>query len=98
MDAIAREKLRAFVKERLPGNKSGSSLDDCDSLFMSGLLSSFDAVELILFMEAEFGVDLSGTDFDQMQLDTINSITELVNSHGDQNLIVAGNRVGASQS
>jgi acyl carrier protein len=96
MDSIVREKLRAFVAERIPENRSRPSFDDSDSLFLSGQLSSFNAIELIMFMECEFGVDLSGTDFDQMQLDTIASIMELVVSCGDPSLLTVRNQAGAS--
>ncbi|MEP9396667.1 acyl carrier protein [Mesorhizobium sp. KR2-14] len=94
MDASVREKLRAFVRERLPESRSRHPFDDSDSLFLSGQLSSYDAVELILFMEAEFGIDLAGADFDQMLLDTINSITQLVGTYGNKGLLAAGSGTG----
>ena len=78
MDLIQRTKLRCFVIERLPAGETAASFKDSDSLFLGGRLSSFDALELIMFLESEFGVDLADADFEQTKLDTVDSILELV--------------------
>jgi acyl carrier protein len=51
---------------------------DDESLFASGKLDSMMAVELILRLETEFGIDFSRLDFDISLIDSVNAITALV--------------------
>jgi acyl carrier protein len=78
MDSNAREKIRLYVAERLRLKDDSGELTDSGSLFVSGRLDSLDAIETIVFLESEFGVDFSKQGFDQSQLDTVNAIAALV--------------------
>ena len=78
MDVSVRAKLRDFIAERIPRRDDEAPVNESDSLFLSGRLSSFDALELIVFLEAEFSIDFAEIDFEQSQLDSIDAITNLI--------------------
>ena len=48
-----RNKVRAFISQRLQAREDCSPFADADPLFSSGRLDSLDAVETILFLEKE---------------------------------------------
>lgn len=49
-----------------------------EPLFTSGRLDSLAAVELMMVLERDFGVDLSDPDFDVSRLDTLNDLEAFV--------------------
>jgi acyl carrier protein len=50
---------------------------DQDSLLLSGRLQSIDAVEIVVFLEENFGIDFAQIGFDREQIDTIDLIYAL---------------------
>ena len=72
-----KEKIRAFVRAMLEDRGEDPQVTDEDSLVLSGLLESLAVMEIVVFMEGEFGVDFSEGEFDQNKFDTINSIYSL---------------------
>lgn len=56
-------RIRDFLLNQLATRGDLGPMDDEDSLFLSGRLDSMDAMEIILFLEGQFGVDFSGLDF-----------------------------------
>jgi len=50
---------------------------DQDPLFTSGRLDSLAAVEIMVILEKEFGIDLADADFDISRLDTIADLEKL---------------------
>ena len=70
--------IRQIVQDLL--RKKGQSVDigDTDSLFDSGYLDSMSALNVMMTLEADFGVDLSDPDFDISSIDTIADIVSLV--------------------
>ena len=73
-----KERVRAFVQDILINKGDEESMGDDDSLLLSGRLQSIDAVEIVLFLEENFGIDFAEVGFDQEQLDTINAICSLI--------------------
>ena len=53
-------------------------LSDDDLLFTSGRLDSLDAVELIMSIEVDYGINFSDIGFDLTRLDSISAISALV--------------------
>lgn len=51
---------------------------DADLLFSSGRLDSLDAVEIIMSIEADYGINFSDINFDLTLLDSIDAITSLI--------------------
>lgn len=74
------EKVRNTIAQMLVARDQDASFKDDESLFDSGRLDSIAAVDLLLALETDFGVDLSDPDFDISQIDTLEEINALVSS------------------
>ena len=55
--------VREFLRQRLEARGDRGSFKDDDSLLISGRLDSMDAMQIILFLEEQLGVDFAGLDF-----------------------------------
>ena len=76
MELNERTKVRGFIDNLLRERDDSAGFSDSESLFASGRLESLAAVELVVFLEQEFGVDFSKIDF---QIDRIDSIDLIAN-------------------
>jgi acyl carrier protein len=72
--------VREFFKSLLAIRHDRRPFDDTTSFFLSGRLSSVDAVELVVFLEEKFGIDFSEAGFDQAQIDSVEAIQRLIPS------------------
>lgn len=72
--------VRNTIAQMLVARDQDASFKDDESLFDSGRLDSIAAVDLLLALETDFGVDLSDPDFDISQIDTLEEINALVSS------------------
>jgi acyl carrier protein len=74
-----KDQIRNYLTRILREHKddNGTIADD-ESLVLSGRLSSLDVVDVLTFLEGEFGFEMDPNDFDQARFDTVNSITEMV--------------------
>lgn len=72
--------VRNRIAQMLVARDQDASFRDDESLFDSGRLDSIAAVDLLLALETDFGVDLSDPDFDISQIDTLEEINALVSS------------------
>jgi acyl carrier protein len=75
-----RSQMRNYVVQRLRMKGDGSPLNDQDLLFSSGRLDSLDAVEIVMCIETDYGINFSEINFDLTLLDSIDAITDLVDS------------------
>jgi acyl carrier protein len=73
--------MRNYVIQRLRMRGDLSPLHDEDLLFTSGRLDSLDAVEIIMSVETDYGINFSELNFDLTLLDSIAAITDLVDRH-----------------
>lgn len=71
--------LSSLIRAKL-AERGHRNVADTASLFTSGLLDSMAAVEVMMMLESEFGIDLSDADFDISKLDTIADLEALVTS------------------
>lgn len=76
MDHIS--EIREFMKNLLAIRHDRQPFSDSSSLFLSGRLSSVDAVELVVFLEEKYGVDFTETGFDQSLIDSVDAVGSLV--------------------
>jgi acyl carrier protein len=76
MDLNERTKVRGLIDNLLRERDDTAGFSDSESLFESGRLESLAAVEVVVFLEEEFGVDFSKIDF---QIDRIDSIDLIAN-------------------
>lgn len=69
--------IRDFFGQLGPG---GEKLGDTDPLLSSGLLDSIAIVKLLAFLESEFDIVFSDTEFDPVNFESIETISALVDS------------------
>jgi acyl carrier protein len=76
--------IRQFMQRLLAQKGDQRPFGDSDSLLLSGRLQSVDAVEVVLFLEEQWGIDFAEIGFDEAQLDSVDAIDALVESAGLQ--------------
>ncbi len=81
MDMSVRPRMRNYVIQRLRMHGDLAPLNDEDPLFTSGRLDSLDAVEIIMSVEMDYGINFSEINFDLTLLDSIAAIADLVDRH-----------------
>lgn len=75
-----KSEVHEFVLELLTRNGDDQPLQDNDSLLLSGRLQSIDAVEIVVFLEENFGIDFAEVGFDRERIDSVDAIYSLVES------------------
>lgn len=83
MTSTHSETLRKAIAEMLTTRDLDSNFDPDESLFDSGRLDSIAAVNILLLLETDYGVDLSDPDFDVSQIDTLQKIVQLTSNVRD---------------
>jgi acyl carrier protein len=81
MNTTARQQLRGFIENALVGHADRRGLSDDEALFSSGRLDSFTMMNLVMFLEQNFGIDFSRTEFDVELIDSVAAIEALVDRH-----------------
>jgi len=72
---------RQFVEGLLRKKGDLNPFSDSESLILSGRLESIDAVEIVMFLENQFGLDFRAIGFDQGLIDSVELIVRLVQAH-----------------
>jgi methoxymalonate biosynthesis acyl carrier protein len=70
----SKEQLRIFLARHIGGRAIG----DDDQIFAAGFVSSMFAMQLVLFLEKNFQVEISDEDLELKNFQTINAMAELV--------------------
>ena len=73
-----RLQLRRYVSQRLAMKGGGALVGDGSLLFSSGLFDSLDAVELVIYLEDQFGIRFSEMNFDLTLFDSVDALCNLV--------------------
>ncbi len=81
MDLKLRSHMRTYIKQRLMMRGDLGPLNDEELLFTSGRLDSLDAIEIIMTIEQEYGINFAEIEFDLTLLDSIAAIDDLVGRH-----------------
>ena len=63
--------MREHFSRRLLRKHDSGVFSDSESLFFSGRLDSLDALETIVFLESEYGIDLAKNGFDITLIDSV---------------------------
>jgi acyl carrier protein len=72
-----RAAVRQVLERLLAKKRDRREFADGDSLFLSGRLQSVDAVEVVVFLEENWGVDFAKIGFDLTLIDTVDAILAL---------------------
>ena len=72
------ERTRAYITENFLYMRRDFRLDDNDSLLGSGIIDSMGVMEVIAFIESEFGVDVGDDDVTEENLGSIRAISKYV--------------------
>jgi acyl carrier protein len=78
MELQEKVKVREFLAGLLHERDDTAPLGDSDSLFVSARLDSLSTVELIAFLEQQFGVDFGKIDFEIERVDSVDAIFEVL--------------------
>ncbi len=70
--------VRGFLAENFILDDGGASLDANESLTQSGVLDSMGVLELIMFIEQQYGVTIPDEDTLPENLDSVNRIVNYV--------------------
>jgi acyl carrier protein len=84
-----KSRMRHYIVQRLLLKGDGAPIHDDDLLFSSGRLDSLDAVELIMSVETDYGINFSDIGFDLTRLDSIAAIADLVEQSAKESVEAA---------
>lgn len=73
-----RQNIRDFVSQLLVEHGHTEEINDDESLILSGLLDSLAVVNILVFLEQQYSIDLSDLYFDQSTFDSIELMVEFV--------------------
>jgi acyl carrier protein len=79
--AADKQRLVDFLESIRRPDMALDTLDERDGLVSSGLIDSLALLEIISFLEAEFGMDFSLTGIDPDQIGSIGEILDLIERH-----------------
>lgn len=68
--------IRTFLGKYISNPEVDGDLD----LFASGMVSSLYAMQLVLFIEKEYGIQVANEDLDYENFNTVNAITDFIQS------------------
>ena len=74
-----REKLRNFIIEYFMFGSKDASLDDDDSLLDGGIINSTGVLEVVGFVEDEFGFEVSDDELVPENFDSLSKLLSYVN-------------------
>jgi len=74
--------VRGFLESRFRARLAGRTFGDDDPLFSSGVIDSFGVLELIAFLEDQFGISIDTARHDLREFDTVNKVCRLVDALG----------------
>lgn len=75
----ASERIRNVILSIL-SERGVSAVGEDERLFSTGRLDSLAATEVLVLLEADYGVDLADENFDILQIDTLRDLEKLVSS------------------
>lgn len=72
----ARETIREYLRRRSPVD-----LDDDDDIFELGIVNSLFALQLVLFVEQRFAIQIGSDDLERDNFKSVSAIAQLVERH-----------------
>lgn len=75
------EPVQRLIAEKLADRGDTAPVAETDSLFLTGRLDSMAAIEIIMLLETEYGLDLADADFDISRVDTLRDLRSLATAN-----------------
>lgn len=72
------KRVRQFIEDNFLFREDRSSLSDSESLLEAGLIDSTGILELVAFLETEFGIHMADADIVPDNLDSVQAIVAYV--------------------
>jgi len=79
---MLKDKLRAFIVENYLYGEEPSDLTDDTSFLDAGIIDSTGVMELILFLEQEFGISVGDTEMVPENLDSLDCLCRYLQGKG----------------
>lgn len=76
------QKIRAYILENFLFTDDPSALSNSDSLLGKGIVDSTGALEVVQFLEQQFGIKVGDSDITPENLDSVNNILAYVEKKG----------------
>ena len=73
------ESVREFIESNLIAFDDDFTIDDDDNIFESGFVDSSVAMQLVIFVEEKFGIQVTDDDLDLINFSSINRIVQFIN-------------------
>ncbi len=83
------ERTRAYISENFLYMRRDFRLEDTHSLLASGIIDSMGVMEVIAFIESEFGVEIDDEDVTEENLGSIRAISRYVVARSEASTKVA---------
>ena len=80
MRADTERKVRKFIEENFLFREDRAEIGDAESLIEAGLIDSTGVLELVAFLEGEFGLRMADAEIVPENLDSIRAIVRFVES------------------
>ena len=80
MRADTERKVRKFIQDNFLFREDRADIDEGDSLIDAGLIDSTGVLELVAFLEGEFGLRMADAEIVPENLDSIRAIVRSVES------------------
>lgn len=81
-DIELKQSMREFVYDRLLYSRNGQVFEDDTSMLDEGIVDSTGVLELVLFVEEQFGIQVDDEDITPSNFDTLNNIAAYVQAKG----------------
>jgi len=75
---MIKDKIRSYILENFLFTDDQSELNDDDSFMDQGIIDSTAVLELIFFIEEEFGVKVDAEEMIPDNLDSVNKVTSFI--------------------
>ena len=82
---LLKDELRQFVTDNFMFGKPCEGFADTDSFLERGIIDSTGVMELVAFLEQQYGIQLQDRDLIPDNLDSINGLARFVESHVQPN-------------
>lgn len=75
---MVREKIKTYISENILFSSTGFPYNDSTSFLETGVIDSMNVLELVVFIEENFGITVEDSDFTPDNFDSIDKISDFI--------------------